>query len=105
MIQRLDFARTLTLEAIAMPVHYTLVLEYYVFLERYYVWMYPAQLRRGLAARYGELAGVWESKTESLWRAMPCALQQNARYINIEEPRVVRSRYSSAPRSRSPRED
>ena len=99
-IQRLDLARTLTIECIEKPEHYALVFEHYAYLDRYYVRMCPANLRRGLANRCGELQRVWQSPTLSLWQAMPCKLPKNGRYINLEEPRLIRSRYSSTPRSR-----
>ena len=39
-LQRIDFARTLTLEGIRVASQQTFVMEYYAFLERYYVRMY-----------------------------------------------------------------
>ena len=102
-LQRIDFARTLTLEGIRTPHQQVLAMEYFAFLERFYVRMYAQPLRMAMWAKFQQLRHVWESKTDSLWKAMPCPMQGRANFINIQEPRVIRARYSSAPRSRSPR--
>ena len=47
-LQRLDFCRTLTLESVRVQAQKQLILEYYAFLERYYVRQYAAPLREQL---------------------------------------------------------
>ena len=71
------------------------------FLERYYVRMYSTHLSQELFHRFSEMRKVWNSYDLSLWRAIPCQLPTHGAFIDLSEPRMIRPRYSSAPRSRS----
>ena len=99
-LQRIDFCRTLTLESVRVQASKLLILEYYAFLERFYVRQYATPLRDEMFARFGQLSNIW-STTKSLWNAIPAPMQGTGRYVNIEMRSVVRCRYSSADRSRS----
>ena len=99
-IQRLDFCRTLTLEPVRVEACKTLILEYYAFLERYYVRQFAQPIREGVFNRFGQLSEIW-STSKSLWHAIPAPMQGNGMYVNIQPRAMVRCRYTSISRSRS----
>ena len=104
-LQRLDFARQLTLEGVRVEPCKVLICEYYAFLERYYVRQYAQPIREQLFNRFGQLATVWET-SKSLWHAIPAPMQGTGVYVNIAQEVTIRCRYTSAERrsrSRSPR--
>ena len=99
-LQRLDFCRTLTLEPIRVEASKTLILEYYAFLERYYLRQYAQPLRVHMFNRFERLLIIWNT-SRSLWHAIPAPMQGNGLYINIERRAMIRCRYTSVERSRS----
>ena len=104
-LQRLDFCRTLTLEPVRVEASKTLILEYYAFLERYYVRQFSQPLREQMFERFEQLQPIWNTN-RSLWHAIPAPMQGDGLYVNIERRAMIVCRYSSAERrsrSRSPR--
>ena len=105
-LQRLDFCRTLTLEAVRVEASKTLILEYYAYLERYYVRQFSQPLREQMFEKFGQLQAIWNT-SRSLWHAIPVQMQGTGTYTNIQRRERVTLRYTSISRSRSrsPRED
>ena len=99
-LQRLDFCRTLTLEPVRVDASKTLILEYYAFLERYYVRQFAQPLREQMFERFEQLQPIWNT-SRSLWNAIPVPMQGTGTYINIERREMIRLRYTSISRSRS----
>ena len=99
-LQRLDFCRTLTLEPVRVDASKTLILEYYAFLERYYVRQFAQPLREQMFERFEQLQPIWNTN-RSLWNAIPVPMQGTGTYINIERREMIRLRYTSISRSRS----
>ena len=65
LLQRVDFARTMCLEAVRNVQSRELCLEYFAFIERYYVRMYALPLRQQLHQKSSQLPLIWDT-TESL---------------------------------------
>ena len=99
-LQRLDFCRTLTLEPVRVEASKTLILEYYAYLERYYVRQFSQPLREQMFAKFGQLQAIWNT-SRSLWHAIPVPMQGTGTYINIQRMERVTLRYTSISRSRS----
>ena len=99
-LQRIDFCRTLTLEPIRVEASKTLILEYYAFLERYYVRQFSQPLREQMFEKFGQLQAIWNTN-RSLWNAIPVPMQGTGTYVNIQGREIVRLRYTSISRSRS----
>ena len=99
-LQRLDFCRTLTLEPVRVEASKTLIIEYYAYLERYYVRQFAQPLREQMFNRFGQLQVIWET-SRSLWHAIPAPMQGTGLYVNIQRREMIRCRYSSVGRSRS----
>ena len=99
-LQRLDFCRTLTLEPVRVEASKTLIIEYYAYLERYYVRQFAQPLREQMFNRFGQLQVIWGT-SRSLWHAIPAPMQGTGLYVNIQRREMIRCRYSSVERSRS----
>ena len=99
-LQRLDFCRTLTLEPVRVEASKTLILEYYAFLERYYVRQFSQPLREQMFERFEQLQVIWNT-SRSLWHAIPVPMQGTGTYTNIQRMERVTLRYTSISRSRS----
>ena len=99
-LQRLDFCRTLTLEPVRVDASKTLILEYFAFLERYYVRQFSTPVREQLFEGFEQLQTIWNT-SRSLWNAIPVPMQGNGTYINIQRQERIRLRYASISRSRS----
>ena len=99
-LQRLDFCRTLTLEPVRVEASKTLILEYYAYLERYYIRQFSQPLREQMFEKFGQLQAIWNTN-RSLWHAIPVPMQGTGTYINIQRRERVTLRYSSISRSRS----
>ena len=99
-LQRLDFCRTLTLEPVRVDASKTLILEYYAYLERYYIRQLSQPLREQMFEKFGQLQAIWNTN-RSLWHAIPVPMQGTGTYINIQRRERVTLRYSSISRSRS----
>jgi len=99
-LQRLDFCRTLTLEPVRVEASKTLILEYYAFLERYYVRQFSQPVREQMFEKFGQLQTIWNT-SRSLWHAIPVPMQGTGTYINIQRQERIRLRYTSISRSRS----
>ena len=99
-LQRIDFCRTLSLEPIRVEASKTLILEYYAYLERFYLRQYAQPLREQMFNRFGQLQAIWNT-SRSLWHAIPAPMQGEGLYVNIERRAMIRCRYSSISRSRS----
>ena len=99
-LQRLDFCRTLTLEPVRVEASKTLILEYYAYLERYYLRQFSQPLREQMFERFGQLQTIWNT-SRSLWHAIPAPMQGTGTYVNIQRREMIRCRYTSISRSRS----
>ena len=99
-LQRLDFCRTLTLEPVRVEASKTLILEYYAYLERYYVRQFSQPLREQMFEKFGQLQAIWNT-SRSLWHAIPVPMQGTGTYTNIQRTERVTLRYTSISRSRS----
>ena len=99
-LQRIDFCRTLTLEPIRVEATKMLILEYYAFLERFYVRQFSQTVRDQMFERFEQLQPIWNT-SRSLWNAIPVPMQGSGTYTNISRREMVRLRYTSISRSRS----
>ena len=99
-LQRLDFCRTLTLEPVRVDASKTLILEYYAYLERYYIRQFSRTIREQMFEKFGQLQTIWNTN-RSLWHAIPVPMQGTGTYVNITRRERVTLRYSSISRSRS----
>ena len=99
--KRCYLAKNVTVQNRQYAVHETYIKQYFGFIERYYLRMYPQELQEAFFAKFPRMQEIWDEWGRALWSPNTVPQCQpttsSGRVLVLEQPEI-RCRYSSAPR-------